>query len=125
MLPVAQRALIIGLMGPAIQALGFLWTALHLLVIHWGDSFGPRHIIYEPGVLLIVVGFALSIACVPVALEVARASEEDVEIPVYRPETGSDDEGTGMFRPEGRLARYSAGRRHPATGQDQPTRSPG
>lgn len=123
----SQRAIIIGLMGPAVQALGFIWTALHLLFAHWADSFGPRHMMYEPGILLIVVGFLLSLLCVPVALEVARASEEDVEIPVYQPET-SDQDGSGGGRlgpAHGRLARYSAGRTHPATGQDQPTRSPG
>ncbi len=127
MLPVAQRALIIGLMGTAIQALGLLWTALHLLIAHWGDSIGPRHVMYEPGVLLIVVGFFVSLACVPVALEVARASEQDVEIPVYEPQSsdGDDHRGGMLASGRGRLARYSTGRTHQARGQDQPTRSPG
>lgn len=126
MLPVARRALIIGLLGPAIQALGFLWTALHLLFAHWSDNFGPRHLVYEPGILLIVLGFSLTLICVPAALEVVRASEEDVEIPVYAPEpTDRDDSGSLPGRERGRLARYSAGRTHPATSPDQRRQSPG
>ena len=127
MQPVAQRALIIGLMGPAIQALGFFWTALHFLLIHWSGTFGPRHLIYEPGILLIVVGFALSVICVPVALEVVKATEQDVEIPVYQPEPeGGSDSGSRVPRLErGRLARYSAGKTRPATGPDQQTQARG
>lgn len=128
MLPVAQRALIIGLLGPAIQALGLAWTVLHLLIAHWSDTFGPRHLMYEPGVLLIVVGFAVSVICVPVAIDVAKASREDLEIPVYEPEVaaGGGDGGVGAMRPAaGRLARYSAGRTHPATGPDQQTQARG
>ena len=56
MLPVAKRALIIGLLGPAIQGLGLMWTAFHLVFNHWSDTFGPRHLVYEPGTLLIIVG---------------------------------------------------------------------
>jgi len=128
MLPVSKRALIIGLAGPALQALGLLWTALHLLLAHWSDTFGPRHLIYEPGVLLIIVGFAVSMICVPVAMEVARAAEDEIEIPVYSPgpATGGGGDGGGILRPElGRLARYSPGIGHPATGQDRQTQSPG
>ena len=124
MLPNARRALIIALLGPSIQALGMVWTALHLLLIHWSQPFGPRHLIYEPGVLLVIVGFALTVVCVPVAMEVARASEEDVEIPDYAPENA---EGAGeVMRPRpGRLARYSTGTPHPSTGPDQQTQAQG
>ena len=129
MLPVERRALIIGLLGPAIQALGFIWTALHLLIVHWSEPFGPRHLVYEPGVLLIVIGFAISVVCVPVAMEVVRASEEDVDIPAYAPQAVEGNGGSGgagyVTGRYGRLARYSPGTAHPPTGPDQPEQSPG
>jgi hypothetical protein len=119
-LPVARRAFIIGMLGLAIQALGFVWTALHLLFSHWSEPFGPRHLIYEPGVLLVIVGFLVSLICVPVALEVTKATEEDVEIPLYEPvASGPGSHGGGLRQAGGRLARYSAGRSHPATGPDR------
>jgi hypothetical protein len=119
-LAVERRAFVIGMLGPAIQALGFVWTALHLLISHWSEPFGPRHLVYEPGVLLIVVGFLVSLVCVPVAMEVVRASEQDVEIPVYEPVPDAGNPGGhGLRQAGGRLARYSAGRSHPATGRDQ------
>ena len=126
MLPVAKRALIIGLLGPALQALGFIWTGLHLLLNHWSEAFGPRHLMYEPGVLLIVIGFAVSVICIPAAMEVANASEEDVDIPVYAPDP-VEGGGDGSFMRPGfeRLARYSPGTQHPATGQDRQTQARG
>jgi hypothetical protein len=81
-----RRALIIAFFGPAIQAIGLAWEALHLLIAHWDTGLTARHLMYDPAVLLIVVGFFASLVCVPVALEVARASEDELEIPVYEPE---------------------------------------
>jgi hypothetical protein len=124
MLPVAKRAIIIGLLGPAIQGVGLLWTTLHLAFSHWSSEFGTRHLIYEPSVLLIVVGFAVAVVCVPVAIEVARASEEDVDIPVYAPQPSErgGDGGNGLTREFGRLARYSSGTGHQTTGPDRQAR---
>lgn len=128
MLQPARRALLIGYLGPAIQALGFVWTALHLTLGHWSTQFGPRHLVYEPGVLLIIVGFLVSLASVSVAVDVARASEEDVQIPVYAPEPDESDIGgglsdTGALRRE-RLARYSTGTGHRSTGPEPEAQSP-
>ena len=78
-----RRALLIALAGPALQALGLVWGAVHLLVAHWSTALTTRHLIYDPAIFLIVVGFLASLICLPVALEVARASESEVEIPVY------------------------------------------
>ena len=107
------------MLGLAIQGLGFMWMVLHLLIGHWSEPFGPRHLFYEPGFLLIVVGFLVSLVCVPVALEVMRASEEDVEIPIYEPVPSESGGSGGLRQAGGRLARYSPGRSHPATGPDQ------
>ena len=80
---VQRRALVIAFFGPALQAVGLTWEVLHLLVAHWSTPLTARHLMYDPAILLIVVGFFASIACVPVALEVARASEDEVDIPLY------------------------------------------
>lgn len=80
---VQRRALFIASLGPALQAIGLTWEALHLLVAHWSTPLTSRHLLYDPAVLLIVVGFFVALICLPVALEVARASEGEVEIPVY------------------------------------------
>ena len=82
---VRRRALFIAFAGPAIQAAGLAWETLHLLVAHWNTALTARHLMYDPAVLLIVVGFFVSLVCVPVALEVARVTEAEVEIPLYEP----------------------------------------
>jgi hypothetical protein len=85
-MPVQRRAYIIGLIGPLLQAIGLAWQALHITIAHWSVPLTARHLMYEPGVLLIVVGFVVSVVCIPVAIEVGRASEQELEIPVYEPE---------------------------------------
>lgn len=80
---VQRRALLIASFGPALQAIGLTWEALHLLVAHWNTPLTSRHLLYDPAVLLVVIGFFAALICLPVALEVARASDGDVKIPVY------------------------------------------
>jgi hypothetical protein len=80
MLPLAQRALIIGLVGPAIQALGVLWLLAHLLLLHTHDPVDPRHFFFEGGFLTFGAGLLITLVCVPVAIEVARASEAEVAL---------------------------------------------
>ena len=82
---VQRRALLIAFIGPALQALGLSWLALHMLVIHWSGTFTARHLLYEPGALIAVAGFIVTLICTPLAIEVARAEESDLEIPVYEP----------------------------------------
>ena len=82
---IQRRALLIGMTGPGLQAIGLLWEVAHILVIHLHTPIAARHILFEPGFLLMFVGFVLSIVCVPVAIELARASEADVVIPVFGP----------------------------------------
>jgi hypothetical protein len=80
---VEQRALLIGMLGPAMQAVGFVWEAVHLLTSHLHDPLDPRHLVLEAPVLLALAGFMVSIVCIPVALEVAASSPEDVEVHVF------------------------------------------
>ena len=78
-----QRALLIGLVGPVLQVLGLLWLMGHLLVFHLHEPFDPRHLFFEGGFLMMLSGLAVSLICIPVALEVARAAPVDVEVYVF------------------------------------------
>jgi hypothetical protein len=70
-------------MGPAMQSAGFLWQGIHFYVVHHHAAFSVRHLIFEPGSLLVLVGFAVGLVCVPLALEVAGASEKDLTLPEF------------------------------------------
>lgn len=77
------RALLIGMFGPALQAVGLVWDLLAHAVFaqHGGDQFTLRHILIDPAHLIIVVGLLLSVICIPLALQVAGASPQELEIP--------------------------------------------
>jgi hypothetical protein len=62
-----------------------VYETAHILAVHAHTPLSGRHILFEPGFLLIIVGFLVSMICVPVAIAVAQASLEDVRIPVYEP----------------------------------------
>ena len=102
---VERRALLIAFLGPAIQAIGFAWEALHLLFAHWSTPLTARHILYDPAVHLVLVGFFVSLVCLPVALEVSHARESEVEIPLYEPEEVEEPQP-----PSTRLQRWRASR---------------
>jgi hypothetical protein len=85
-----HRALIIGLAGAAIQAIGIAWALVHLLAAHVHNAITARHIVFEAPFLLVIVGFLVTLVCVPVALEVGRASDEDVSLPVLGLEVTDD-----------------------------------
>jgi hypothetical protein len=70
-------------MGPGLQLLGLAWLSLHMLIVHYSGSFTARHLMYEPGTLIAVAGLMVTLICVPVAIEVAQATDEEVAIPVY------------------------------------------
>lgn len=95
---VKRRALLIGLAGPAIQAAGIVWTIAHLLLSHLHDPLTARHIVFETPFLIIFVGFLISLVCIPVAIEVAQASLEDVAIPVFQ----TENETAGQLEPQPR-----------------------
>lgn len=73
----ATRALILGLAGPSIQLAGIVWGTVHVLVMHYSEPITARHLATEPALLLIIVGFLVSIVCIPAAIEVARAAPEE------------------------------------------------
>ena len=83
--------------GPAIQAVGLAWEAVHLFTGHTEDTINARHLVFEPAVLVIVVGFLISLVCIPTALEVAQASRRELEPPILGSEQ-NEGENRGIVR---------------------------
>ena len=79
------RALLIGLFGPAVQALGLLWVLLNA-AIDSGRELTLRYIIFDPAHLVILAGILVSVVCIPVAIQVALAAPEEVELELFEPE---------------------------------------
>jgi hypothetical protein len=77
------RALLIGMLGPALQAAGVVWDLLEHGVFARGEigSLTLEHIITGPAHLMMATGLALSAICIPIALQVAAASPEDLARP--------------------------------------------
>jgi hypothetical protein len=78
------RALIIASFGPALQAVGLLWALVNALVAE--PRFTFRYVVFDPAHLVILVGVLLSVVCIPIALEVAAASPEEVELELFEPD---------------------------------------
>ncbi len=74
------RALLIGIIGPILQAIGLAWVLLKAVVDPGGVELTVRYLIFDSAHLIIAVGILVSVVCIPVALEVARAEPEDVEL---------------------------------------------
>jgi hypothetical protein len=75
------RALLIGMIGPALQATGVAWDLLEHGVLA-RDQIGQltfEHVIGGPAHLMMAVGFAVSLICIPLALQVAIARQEELE----------------------------------------------
>ncbi len=81
------RALLIGMLGPALQAVGVAWDLLEHAVLA-PDKLGDltlRHILMAPDHLVIFVGFILSVVCIPLAIKVAQAEAKELQMPVSDP----------------------------------------
>jgi hypothetical protein len=87
-----------GMAGPTIQAIGFAWETVHLFTAHTGFNVNARHLLFEPAVLVIVVGFLLSLVCVPTALEVARARSHELDLPHLGAEEDAEPHGRRAAR---------------------------
>ena len=82
------RAIAIGMFGPLVQGVGLLWLLANAL-LDSGRGLSLRYISFDPAHLVVFVGMLLSVVCLPVALEVAAAAPEDVELELFEPEPGS------------------------------------
>lgn len=74
------RALIIGMLGLVLQAAGVAWDLLEHAIIARGEAehITLTHIVGGPAHLLIFTGFAISVICIPIALQVAIARPEEL-----------------------------------------------
>jgi len=77
-----RRALIIGILGPVLQVIGVVWD----LVKHSGLGGGEaseitlRHILFAPEHLVISAGIAVAFLCLPLALQVAAAHRDELDL---------------------------------------------
>ncbi|MGE0059093.1 MAG: hypothetical protein AB7P33_12525 [Dehalococcoidia bacterium] len=71
---------------------------MHLLTSHTAFNVNARHLAFEPAVLVIVVGFLVSLICVPAALEIARASEAELKLPHLGAEEDAQPRGRRAAR---------------------------
>jgi hypothetical protein len=92
------RALITGMAGPTVQAIGLAWETVHLFTSHTAFNVNARHLAFEPAVLVIVVGFLVSLVCVPTAIEIARASEQELKLPHLGAEESTQPRGRRAAR---------------------------
>ena len=77
------RALLIGMLGPALQAAGAAWDLLEhgVFAPAGGELITLTHIVSGPAHLMMATGFAVSVVCIPIALQVAAASPEELAPP--------------------------------------------
>ena len=78
------RALLIGSLGPALQAVGLVWVLLNA-VLSSGRVLTLRYIVFDPAHLVIFAGIVVSVVCIPVAIQVARAAPEDMKLALFEP----------------------------------------
>jgi hypothetical protein len=81
------RAALIGMLGPAVSTLGTIWVLVNV-VVDTGRELTLRYVLFDPGHLIIVVGIAVSVICLPVAFQVAAAEESELALtlPKRQPE---------------------------------------
>ena len=82
------RAIAIGMFGPFVQGVGLLWVLANAL-LDSGRGLSLRYVSFDPAHLVLFVGMLLSLVCLPIALEVAAAAPEDVELELFEPEPES------------------------------------
>ena len=77
------RALLIGMLGPVLQALGVAWDLLDHGVFPsaHAEQITLLHIVSGPAHLMMATGFAVAVVCIPLALRIALSPPEDFERP--------------------------------------------
>ena len=86
------RALLIGMFGPTLQAIGLAWDLLEHGVFARAalQEITLGHIVTGPAHLMMLTGFLVAVVCVPVALRVALASPEELRVPPEPPRPRDD-----------------------------------
>jgi hypothetical protein len=78
-----SRALVIGLLGPVLAAIGLAWLAVDSLVDPHEGNLGFHYLMFNAPLLVVAAGTALSFVAIPLAMQVAVATPEEVEIPLF------------------------------------------
>jgi hypothetical protein len=77
------------MLGPIVQGAGLVWVLANAL-LDSGRGLSISYVSFDPAHLMLFVGVLLSVVCLPVALEVAAAAPEEVELELFEPEPGSE-----------------------------------
>jgi hypothetical protein len=91
------RSLAIGLLGPALSATGLLWIVTREIIYpEWATSL--HNMVFDPGFLLVFVGLVTSAICVPIALEVAAAAPEELELQSHAGQPALEENSSEALR---------------------------
>jgi hypothetical protein len=84
------RAALIGMLGPAVSTIGTVWV-LASVVLDTDRELTLSYVLFDPGHLMIAVGIAISVICLPVAFQVVAAEESELglTLPQREPEPAS------------------------------------
>lgn len=99
------RATAIGMLGPAISLVGLIWIVLDALLDPTPETANFRYFLFDSPHLVIAVGAVVSVVCVPIAIQVARARPEELELPDFEAELAEEalagDEATAAEKSDG------------------------
>ena len=87
------RATVIAMLGPLVQGTGLLWM-LGDALLNPGRELTLRYVLFDPGHLMVAVGLALTVICLPIAFQVATAEPDDLELAMPEP-PGSEEPSNG------------------------------
>lgn len=92
------RATVIGMLGPGISLAGLIWIALEALVDPTPEAASFRYFLFDSPHLMVAVGALVSVVCVPISVQVARAAPEELALPDFETqfagEAVEEDEAT-------------------------------
>ena len=84
------RSLAIGLIGPAISGLGLVWVLFDAVLDPTPESANLRFFLFDSAHLVIGIGVLVGALCTPLAISVALATPEQIEMPVLAPKAMVD-----------------------------------
>ncbi len=84
------RATAIGMLGPSITLIGLIWIVLDALFDPTPEAANLRYFLFDSPHMIIAVGTIVSAVCVPIAIQVARAQPEELELPDFEAELAEE-----------------------------------
>ncbi len=71
------------MLGPGISLAGLVWIVLEALFDPTPEAANFRYFLFDSPHLMIAVGALVSLVCVPISVQVARAEPEELELPDF------------------------------------------